>query len=273
MTISMKSPCLMSALWETDAHTRRRRVRALTMKRPCGRQPWARKVLFCEHYGSSPNGRILWTDDITHELKIEFGRCFCSRVLLLVWRGTPAVDLRGPPPIVVATVAATCCCAATAATSLVDSYVGDEWLKKRGVLRLKYPTEHGIVTNWDDMEDASGRTTDTMMISDDGVSRTVPTHQRYALHHAILRLAGRDLTEDLMTILTERGYSLTATAEREIVRDVIKTLCYIGFDHDADLKSTAEFDKEKTCVLPDGNITERGCSFHCHRRQRDTTLY
>ena len=38
-----------------------------------------------------------------------------------------------------------------------DAYVGMEAQSMRGVLRLNYPLEHGIVTHWDDMEKVRAR--------------------------------------------------------------------------------------------------------------------
>eukprot|EP00871_Galdieria_phlegrea_P004185 jgi/Galph1/4768/GphlegSOOS_G3481.1 len=71
---------------------------------------------------------------------------------------------------------------------------------------------------------SSGRTSGLVLDSGDGVTHIVPRYQKTYSFWTIdlkicyrLDLAGRNLTEYLVNILKERGYSFTTSAEREIM--------------------------------------------------------
>lgn len=207
-----------------------------------------------------------------------------------------------------------------------DYFVGQQADEKRGILILKYPIEHGIVEEWEDMEKiwdhtftnelrvqsedqncmlteaplnpknnrekmtsimfdtfnvpglyiaiqavlslySAGKFTGIVCDSGDGVSHLVPIFDGYALPHSILRinLAGRDLTDYLLKILSERGMHLTTSAEREIVKNIKEKLCYVALDFDEELNaSKTGSSKEANYEMPDGNVITIGSErFRC----------
>ncbi|EGC33589.1 hypothetical protein DICPUDRAFT_80660 [Dictyostelium purpureum] len=215
-----------------------------------------------------------------------------------------------------------------------DKYIGEEAQAKRGVLSIKYPVEHGVITNWNDMESlweytfttelrvdpskhpvlltepplnpkanrermvetmfevfqvpalyiatqavlslyASGRTTGTVLDCGDGVCHTVPIFEGYTIPHNIKRLdiGGRDITEYLMVLLTERGYAFTTTAEREIVRDIKEKTAFICQDY-YDAMAAPEDDSLITdYIMPDKQVLSIGKErFRCYEALFDPSL-
>ena len=180
-----------------------------------------------------------------------------------------------------------------------QQYIGDEANSKRGILTIKYPIEHGIIHDWENIyslfhqafyiemccrvEDhailltepplnpklnreklvemmfekfnntkgvyianqavlslyATGRTTGLVLDSGDGITHAVPIYEGFALPHAILRvdLAGRDVNDYLIRLLTERGYSFTTTAEREIIRDIKEKLSFVALNFEEEFQN------------------------------------
>ncbi|KAJ6250520.1 actin [Anaeramoeba flamelloides] len=108
---------------------------------------------------------------------------------------------------------------------------------------------------------ASGRTTGMMVEFGYGRTYSVPIYEGYALPYAIksLDVGGADLTEYLTKILSERGYSLTTTAHREIVRDIKNKLCYVPFDFDGEMIIASESSSiEKNYETQDGQVFTLG---------------
>lgn len=104
---------------------------------------------------------------------------------------------------------------------------------------------------------ASGLTTGLVLDSGDDITHVFPIFEGKPLPDASVRfkVAGRNITEALVTRLAERGYSFVTTSQHEVVRDMKEKLCFVAFDYELEIKDD---DIERSYMLPDGQVITVG---------------
>ncbi|EAX95790.1 Actin family protein [Trichomonas vaginalis G3] len=106
---------------------------------------------------------------------------------------------------------------------------------------------------------AQGLMTGVVVDSGDGVTHIMPIAENYILSHLTGRMdiSGRDVTEQLVKLLTLRGYTFHKTSDFDVVREIKEQLCFISADIDVDRKIANE---TTTFVVPyklnDGRIVK-----------------
>eukprot|EP01083_Nonionella_stella_P000473 1340_1 len=102
------------------------------------------------------------------------------------------------------------------------------------------------------------------VVIESGYTRTriTPCYEGIALRHAFagLDFGGQEVTDYLMDLLNQRGYSLTSTStERAIVADIKQELGFIALDYDNALEAAeTSSDGEVNYELPDGQVITIG---------------
>uniref|UniRef100_A0A0B7B8M4 Actin, cytoplasmic n=1 Tax=Arion vulgaris TaxID=1028688 RepID=A0A0B7B8M4_9EUPU len=109
---------------------------------------------------------------------------------------------------------------------------------------------------------SAGRCTGLVLDVGSDVTSAVPVYEGYSLSESIVRtnFAGKDITQYLLGLLSDRGFQFTTASEKSHVKIMKEKLCYVSQDFDKDM---TEFSKSShsagaTYQLPDGKTISLG---------------
>ncbi|KAJ5069080.1 actin cytoskeletal 1b [Anaeramoeba ignava] len=99
---------------------------------------------------------------------------------------------------------------------------------------------------------------DTKMIVDigHGILSTHPFYQGFGIPQAIhqYNFSGTDITNYLINLLGEKGYSFKTSAEIEIAREIKEKFCYCSLNYQEEIKENNKSQLEKEFELKNGDI-------------------
>lgn len=100
----------------------------------------------------------------------------------------------------------------------------------------------------------NGITTGTVFHSGDAMTYSLPIYEGYPLREDFhcMHLGGRDVTDYMMKLLTDRGYCFSTDADRELVRDMKEKFSFVPLDSKQDSHSGQIVENKHQ--LPDGQV-------------------
>lgn len=111
----------------------------------------------------------------------------------------------------------------------------EQEVKALGVTAVK------VVLNAEMAIKNAGTTTGTVFHSEAGITSIVPIYQGQVQTNAIVSVSmgENDLTDYLMKLLQERGYSFVTSTDREEARNILETIGYVALDYQADIQTVS----------------------------------
>ena len=96
---------------------------------------------------------------------------------------------------------------------------------------------------------AQGLVTGVVVDSGDGVTHIMPIFENYLLSHLVGRMdiAGRDITEHMVKLLTLRGYTFHKSSDFDVVREIKEKMCFVSADINVDRRIASD---TTTYVVP-----------------------
>lgn len=104
---------------------------------------------------------------------------------------------------------------------------------------------------------AMGLSSGVVLDSGEGRTIVVPVVKGRVITKAVTAssLAGREVTEHLMKLLSSKGYSFSTTAEREIAREIKEGVSFVAHDFEQEMASVpAAMQLIQPYELPDGEV-------------------
>ena len=101
---------------------------------------------------------------------------------------------------------------------------------------------------------STGLDTGTVLYIGEGVTHSTSFYEGYSLSTIAQKIGGIDVSNFLLKLMNESGYSFLTGADKLIIKDIKEKICYVALNYDEELnKAKTSSACDSIYTLPDGN--------------------